>query len=47
MFAEAGVRHNIPHCHVRYGEHRATFAISNGDLLADSLPKSQMRLVQA
>lgn len=47
MFAEAGERHNIPHLHVRYGEHRATFAIATGDLLAGSLPKSQLRLVQA
>ncbi len=47
MFAEAGDRHNIPHFHDRYGEHRATFAIATSDLLAGSLPNSQLRLVQA
>jgi hypothetical protein len=47
MYPEAGERHNIPHFHVRYAEHRATVAIASGDLLAGSLPKSQLRLVQA
>jgi hypothetical protein len=47
MYAEAGERHNMPHIHARYGEHRATFSIATGDVLAGSLPKSQMRLVQA
>jgi len=47
MYAEAGERHNIPHIHARYGDHRATLAIATGDVLAGSLPKSQLRLVQA
>ena len=47
MYAEAGERHNVPHFHARYGEHRATFSIITGDLLSGSLPKSQLRLVQA
>ncbi len=47
MYAEAGERHNIPHIHARYGEHRAIFAIATGDLLAGYLPNSQLRLVQA
>ncbi|MBI1881449.1 MAG: DUF4160 domain-containing protein [Chloroflexi bacterium] len=47
MYPEAGERHNTPHFHVRYGEHRATFSIATGDLLAGSLPKAQLRLVQA
>jgi hypothetical protein len=47
MYPEAGERHNVPHFHVRYAEHRATVAIATGDLLAGSLPKSQLRLVQA
>ncbi len=47
MYAEAGERHNTPHFHARYGEHRGTFSIASGDLLSGSLPKSQLRLVQA
>jgi len=47
MYAEAGERHNIPHIHARYGEHRATLSIATGDVLAGFLPKSQLRLVQA
>lgn len=47
MYAEAGERHNTPHVHARYGEYRATFALETGDLLSGSLPKSQLRLVQA
>lgn len=47
MYAEAGERHNVPHIHARYGEHRAILSIATGDMLAGSLPKSQLRLVQA
>ncbi len=47
IYAEAGERHNIPHIHARYGEHRATLSIATGDVLAGSLPKTQLRLVQA
>lgn len=47
MYAEAGEWHNIPHFHARFGEHRATFEIESGDLLNGTLPKSQLRLVQA
>ncbi len=47
MYAEAGGQHSVPHFHARYGEHRATFSISTGDSLSGSLPKSQLRLVQA
>lgn len=47
MYAEAGDRHNMPHIHARYGEYRATFSTITGDVLAGSLPKTQLRLVQA
>jgi hypothetical protein len=47
MYPEAGERHNTPHFHARYGEYRATFSIATGDLLGGSLPKAQLRLVQA
>ena len=47
MYPEAGERHNRPHFHARYGEHRATFSVATADLLAGSFPKAQLRLVQA
>lgn len=47
MYPEAGERHNTPHFHVRYSGNRATLGITSGDILAGSLPRSQIRLVQA
>jgi len=47
MYAEAGERHNTPHFHARFGEHKAVISINDGDLLAGSLPRSQLRLIQA
>lgn len=46
MYPEAGERHTPPHFHARYGEYRATFSIATGDILAGSLPRPQLRLVQ-
>lgn len=47
MYAEAGERHSLPHIHARYGEHRATLSIASGEVLAGTLPKPQLLLVQA
>ncbi len=47
MYAEADERHNMPHFHARYGEHRAILSIATGDVLSGALPKPQLRLVQA
>ncbi len=47
MYPEAGERHNLPHFHGRYGGQRATFSIESGDVLASTLPRAQLRLVQA
>lgn len=47
MYAEAGERHNTPHFHARYAGDRATLAIATGELLAGTLPRAQLRLVQA
>lgn len=47
MYAEPGGRHKKPHFHARFGENSATFEIPSGDLLIGSLPKSQLRLVEA
>ena len=37
-------QHNVPHVHVAYGDHKAVLSI-DGELLAGSLPKKQMRVV--
>lgn len=47
MYAEAGERHNTPHFHARFREYRAVISIDAGDVLAGSLPRTQLRLVQA
>ena len=47
MYPEAGERHSSPHMHARYGGSRATVSIETADLLAGSLPRPQMRMVQA
>ena len=47
MYPEAGERHNTPHFHARYAGNHATLAISTGEILAGTLPRSQLRLVQA
>jgi hypothetical protein len=47
MFKETGGRHNLPHFHVRYQEHKATYGIDPVELLAGSLPKRQQRFVEA
>lgn len=40
-------KHSSPHIHAEYGEHVATIAITDGSVLAGSLPSSKMKLVQA
>lgn len=47
MYPEAGERHSTPHFHARYGGSRATISIETGEVLAGSLPKPQLRLIQA
>lgn len=39
--------HNLPHIHAKYGEFEASVSISEGEILAGTLPKKQLRLVQA
>ena len=46
MYPEAGERHNSPHLHARYGGSRATLSIATAEMLAGSLPRPQMRMVQ-
>lgn len=40
-------RHKLPHIHAKYQGTDASFSISDGALLAGSLPLSKTRLVQA
>ena len=40
-------KHSIPHIHAEYGESHASINIETGDVLAGSLPKAKMKLVQA
>lgn len=40
-------RHSSPHIHAEYGEYQASIAITDGEVLAGSLPSSKMKLVQA
>ncbi|RMF00300.1 MAG: DUF4160 domain-containing protein [Chloroflexi bacterium] len=37
MYYEFG-RHQLPHFHTRYGEHRATFTIMSPALLSGAMP---------
>ncbi len=37
--------HGVPHFHVRYGEHRASFSIANLELLDGSLPGRVVALI--
>lgn len=39
--------HNRPHIHARYAEFEASISIDDGEILAGSLSRKQLRLVQA
>jgi hypothetical protein len=47
MFSERGIQHHLPHFHVRYQEHKATYGIEPIELLAGGLPLRQRRFVEA
>jgi hypothetical protein len=47
MFMEAGVQHHRAHFHAFYQEHAAVFAVDTIECLSGSLPKAQLRLVEA
>lgn len=38
---------NLPHLHARYAEFEASVNLSDGEVLAGTLPRKQLRLVQA
>ncbi|MDR2702793.1 MAG: DUF4160 domain-containing protein [Cellulomonadaceae bacterium] len=39
--------HSPPHFHVKFNEYIASFRVDDGELLTGSLPRKQLRLVQA
>ena len=47
MYLEAGIQHHTPHFHAYYQEHVAVVGIDSIEILAGSLPKKQLRLVEA
>jgi hypothetical protein len=47
MYTERDAPHHLPHFHVYYSEHLASFVITPPGLLEGSLPRAQMRLVLA
>jgi len=40
-------QHNLPHLHAKYAEFEASIGIADGEILAGSLARKQLRLVQA
>ena len=47
MYLLDNQHHNLPHIHARYAEHEASISLVDGEVLAVSLPRKQLRLVQA
>jgi len=47
MYFYDNKKHACPHIHAEYGEHVASIAIVDGEVLSGSLPLSKMKLVQA
>jgi len=47
MYFYDNKKHSRPHIHAEYGEHQASIAIDDGDVLGGNLPRSKMKLVQA
>lgn len=47
MFLIDNKQHGLPHIHTKYAEFEASVSISEGEILAENLPRKQLRLVQA
>ena len=47
MFMEVGGPHHTPHFHAYYQEEVGIFSINPVELISGSLPKRQLRLVEA
>lgn len=47
LFYEDNNRHHTPHFHVRYQGSKASIATEDGRVLTGTIPKKQLRLIQA
>jgi hypothetical protein len=47
MFAEPGSPHHIPHFHAYYQDEVGVFSLDPVELIAGSMPRRQLRLVEA
>lgn len=47
MYLIDNQHHHVPHIHARYAEFEASIAIDDGEILAGTLPRKQLRLAQA
>jgi len=47
MFWEAGAQHHTPHFHAYYQENTGIFGIDPIELMEGSIPKRQLRLIEA
>ncbi len=47
MYFYDNQQHHLPHIHAEYQGHKAVFAIDSGEIIEGSLPRKQLRLMQA
>ena len=47
MYSNDDDKHKLPHVHIKYAEHKASFCISDGNVLDGKLPPKQTQLVKA
>jgi hypothetical protein len=47
MYFRDNRRHYLPHIHVRYQGEEAALALNDGEILDGSLPRKQLKMVQA
>ena len=47
MYMEVGGQHHVPHFHAYYGDEVGIFSLDPVELIAGSLPRRQLRLVEA
>ena len=47
MYMEVGARHHLPHFHAYYQDEVAIFSLDPVDRIAGSLPRRQLRLIEA
>ncbi len=47
MYLIDNQHHKLPHIHAKYAEFEASIGIEDGEILAGTLPRKQLRLVQA